>query len=126
MESCGQCTQCREGTMWMYKVAQRIRAGAGRSYDLDLLSETTQNMGMMPGLSICGLPDGAAWPIRTLVQKFRREFERHIAAQPPAAPEVFAESVNPAVYELPVVQGRAREKIGGTFYHPETNPRAPV
>ncbi len=123
LESCGQCTQCREGTTWMYKVAQRIRAGAGRSYDLDLLAETTQNMGMMPGLSICGLPDGAAWPIRTLVQKFRAEFERHIAAQPPAAAEVYAESVNPAVYELPVVQGRARQKIGGTFYHPETNPR---
>ena len=106
-ESCGQCTQCREGTGWMYKIAQRIRAGAGRRYDLDLLAEITTNMGMMPGLSICGLPDGAAWPIRTLVQRFRKEFERHIDAQAPGAVERAIRRVNPAAYELPIVQGRA-------------------
>lgn len=106
-ESCGQCTQCREGTAWMYKIAQRIRAGAGRSVDLDLLIEVTQNMGMMPGMSICGLPDGAAWPVRTLVQRFRAEFERHIAAQPPRAVETHIRSVNPAAYELPIL-GTAR------------------
>lgn len=114
-ESCGQCTQCREGTGWMYKIAKRLRAGAGRPYDLDLLIEVTQNMGMMPGLSICGLPDGAAWPIRTLAYKFRKEFERHIAAQPPDAALRFARSVNPAAYELPVLSGRAVQDTGGTF-----------
>ncbi len=114
-ESCGQCTQCREGTMWMYKIAQRIRAGAGRRYDLDLLVELTQNMGMMPGMSICGLSDGAAWPIRTLVQKFRAEFERHIAAQPADAAERFIKQINPAAYELPVLQGRAVAPCGGTM-----------
>jgi len=102
-ESCGQCTQCREGTGWMYQVAKRIRAGAGRPVDLDLLVEVTQNMGMMPGLSICGLPDGAAWPVRTLVQKFRREFEEHIAAQPAGAVERHIRRVNPAAYELPIL-----------------------
>lgn len=117
MESCGQCTQCREGTTWMYKLAQRIRAGAGRIYDLDLIEEITQNMGMMPGLSICGLPDGAAWPLRTLVQKFRREFEQHIGQQAPGAVEHWAKRVNPAVYELPVVAGRALQPVGGTFFH---------
>jgi len=118
MESCGQCTQCREGTMWMYKIAQRLRAGAGRTLDLDLLEEVTRNMGMMPGLSICGLPDGAAWPIRTLVYKFRREFERHITAQAPDAVEKYARQVNPAAYDLPVLRGQAKVHLGGTFQVP--------
>ncbi len=80
-ESCGQCTQCREGTTWMYKIARRIAGGAGQIEDLDLLVEVAANMGMMPGLSICGLSDGAAYPIRTIVQKFRAEFEAHIRRQ---------------------------------------------
>ncbi len=114
-ESCGQCTQCREGTAWMYKVAKRIQAGAGRIYDLDLIEEMTLNMGMMPGMSICGLPDGAAWPIRTLVQKFRKEFEAHIRAQKPQAAQEFIKRVNPAAYDLPILQGRANAATGGTF-----------
>lgn len=81
-ESCGQCTQCREGTAWMHKIATRISAGAGRIEDLDLILETARNMGMMPGLSICGLPDGATFPIATLVEKFRGEFEELIRSQP--------------------------------------------
>ena len=81
-ESCGQCTQCREGTDWMYKIASRIADGAGRIEDLDILLETARNMGMMPGLSICGLPDGATYPIETIVQKFRGELEAAIRAQP--------------------------------------------
>ncbi|MFQ5490065.1 MAG: NADH-quinone oxidoreductase subunit NuoF [Phycisphaerae bacterium] len=83
LESCGQCTQCREGTSWMYKIAARMAANAGRLEDLDLIVDVTRNMGMMPGLSICGLSDGAAFPIRTIVEKFRPEFEAYIAAQPP-------------------------------------------
>jgi NADH-quinone oxidoreductase subunit F len=102
-ESCGQCTQCREGTAWMAKVARRILEGAGRTVDLDMLVEMTLNMGMMPGLSICGLPDGAAWPIRTIVQKFRGEFEQRIAEQAPRAAERWIRSVNPAAYELPIL-----------------------
>ncbi|MFQ5807737.1 MAG: NADH-quinone oxidoreductase subunit NuoF [Phycisphaerae bacterium] len=106
-ESCGQCTQCREGTDWMYRIARRIQAGAGRSYDLDLLVELTHNMGMMPGLSICGLPDGAVFPIRTLVEKFRAEFEQHITVQEPEAPARFIKSVNPAAYEVPILGRKA-------------------
>ncbi|MEP0847212.1 MAG: NADH-quinone oxidoreductase subunit NuoF [Phycisphaerae bacterium] len=116
-ESCGQCTQCREGTGWMYKIARRIRAGAGRSYDLDLLAEITQNMGMMPGLSICGLPDGAAFPVRTLVTKFRAEFEAHIARQKPGAALEYARRINPAAYELPVLEGRAVAPPRGSMAH---------
>jgi NADH-quinone oxidoreductase subunit F len=117
-ESCGQCTQCREGTMWMYKIAERIQAGAGRVLDLDLLDEITRNMGMMPGLSICGLPDGAAWPIRTVVQKFRKEFERRFAEQPRDATERRIRQVNPAAYELPIREGRETQYVGGTFFLP--------
>jgi len=82
-ESCGQCTQCREGTAWMHKIATRIAMGAGRVEDLDILLETARNMGMMPGLSICGLPDGATYPIETIVKKFRWELEAAIGAQAP-------------------------------------------
>ncbi|MEK6798338.1 MAG: NADH-quinone oxidoreductase subunit NuoF [Planctomycetota bacterium] len=81
-ESCGQCTQCREGTAWMHKIATRIALGAGRVEDLDILLETSRNMGMMPGLSICGLPDGATYPIETIVKKFRGELEASIRSQP--------------------------------------------
>jgi len=82
-ESCGQCTQCREGSAWMHKIATRIAMGAGRLDDLDILLETARNMGMMPGLSICGLPDGATYPIETIVKKFRGELEAAIRDQPP-------------------------------------------
>ena len=94
MESCGQCTQCREGTMWMYKIAKRIEEGAGRLEDLDILEETTGNLGMMPGLSICGLSDGAAFPIRTIVQKFRAEFEERIRNQKSGSVDLALSAVN--------------------------------
>jgi NADH-quinone oxidoreductase subunit F len=93
-ESCGQCTQCREGTAWMHKIATRIATGAGRPADLDILLETARNMGMMPGLSICGLPDGATYPIETLVKKFRGEFEAAIAAQPAGRAEAVLQVLN--------------------------------
>lgn len=102
-ESCGQCTQCREGTNWAYKIASRIARGAGRISDLDLMVDITTNMGMMPGLSICGLPDGAAFPMRTIVQKFRTEFEEHIRQQPPGAVEETLRKTNAAIYELPIL-----------------------
>jgi len=102
-ESCGQCTQCREGTNWMYKIARRIAMGAGRMSDLDLLVDISSNMGMMPGLSICGLPDGATYPVRTIVEKFRGEFEEHIRRQGPGQVEAALKRVNAAAYELPIV-----------------------
>ena len=117
-ESCGQCTHCREGTAWMYKIAQRMRAGAGRPLDLDLLVEIARNMGMMPGMSICGLADGAAWPVRTIVQKFRQEFEQRMAKQEPDAAERRIRQVNPAAYELPIREGRETLYVGGTFFLP--------
>ena len=63
-------------------MAARIFKGAGRIEDLDIMLETARNMGMMPGLSICGLADGATYPIETIIKKFRGELEAAIAAQP--------------------------------------------
>jgi len=77
-ESCGQCTPCREGTAWAFTILERIRRGHGRLQDLELLLEIGDNIGIMPGTTICGLADGAAWPIKNAIRKFREEFEEHI------------------------------------------------
>ncbi len=77
-ESCGQCTPCREGTSWMTRILERIRAGHGRREDLDLLLEVAGSMGIIPGTTICGLSDGAAWPVKNAIHKFRSEFEEYI------------------------------------------------
>ena len=74
-ESCGQCTHCREGSKWAYKVLSRIEAGDGTTKDLDLLLELASSMGSMPGNNICGLSDGTNWAIRTIMNKFWGEFE---------------------------------------------------
>jgi len=74
-ESCGQCTPCREGTSWMWKILTRIERGDGRMRDIDLLEELSQSMGAMPGTTICGLADGANWAVKTALAKFRNEFE---------------------------------------------------
>ncbi len=77
-ESCGQCTPCREGTGWMVRIVDRIRNGQGRTEDLDLLVQVAGSMGIMPGTTICGLADGAAWPVKNAIQKFRGEFEEAV------------------------------------------------
>ena len=74
-ESCGQCTPCREGVDWMYKLLCRIEAGNGQLRDLDQLLEVAGSMGIIPGTTICGLSDGNNWAIRTIVNKYRSEFE---------------------------------------------------
>jgi NADH-quinone oxidoreductase subunit F len=79
-ESCGQCTPCREGTSWMTKILERIRSGHGRLEDLDTLLEVADSMGIIPGTTICGLSDGAAWPVKNAIKKFRPEFEEYIRA----------------------------------------------
>jgi NADH-quinone oxidoreductase subunit F len=77
-ESCGQCTPCREGTGWMFKVMQRMKSGQGRREDLDILDEVGKSIGIMPGTTICGLADGAGWPVKNAIQKFRGELEEYI------------------------------------------------
>jgi NADH-quinone oxidoreductase subunit F len=77
-ESCGQCTPCREGTGWMLKIMERMRAGRGRIEDLNILDEVGKSIGIMPGTTICGLADGAGWPVKNAIAKFRPELEEYI------------------------------------------------
>jgi NADH-quinone oxidoreductase subunit F len=77
-ESCGQCTPCREGTAWAKTMLDRIKAGKGRIKDLDLLLEIGDTIGIIPGTTICGLSDGAAWPLKNAIRKFRAEFEDYV------------------------------------------------
>lgn len=77
-ESCGQCTPCREGTGWMLKIADRLRRGQGRLEDLKILEEVGDRIGIMPGTTICGLADGAGWPVKNIIRKFRPELEQYI------------------------------------------------
>jgi NADH-quinone oxidoreductase subunit F len=77
-ESCGQCTPCREGTAWMLKIIDRLRRGQGRLEDLNILDEVGDKIGIVPGTTICGLADGAGWPVKNAVRKFRPEFEKYI------------------------------------------------
>src|SRR5687767_8735032 len=79
-ESCGQCTPCREGTGWMLKIMERLRRGQGRKEDLDVLDEVAKSIGIMPGTTICGLADGAGWPVKNAVAKFRPELESYITS----------------------------------------------
>jgi NADH-quinone oxidoreductase subunit F len=83
-ESCGQCTPCREGTRWSVEMLERIKAGRGRLRDLDLLLEIGDTIGIIPGTTICGLADGAAWPIKNAIRKFRQEFEDYIRRTNPS------------------------------------------
>ncbi|MCX7672476.1 MAG: NADH-quinone oxidoreductase subunit NuoF [Thiobacillaceae bacterium] len=74
-ESCGQCTPCREGTGWMYRVVHRIEHGQGRPEDLDLLMDVGENIA---GRTICALGDAAVGPVHSFIRHFRPEFEYHI------------------------------------------------
>jgi NADH-quinone oxidoreductase subunit F len=74
-ESCGQCTPCREGTGWLYRIIHRIEHGQGRQDDLDLLHSLSNNI---QGRTICALGDAAAMPVRSFVTHFRDEFEYHV------------------------------------------------
>ncbi|HZU62554.1 MAG TPA: NADH-quinone oxidoreductase subunit NuoF [Novosphingobium sp.] len=75
-ESCGQCTPCREGTGWMWRVMERLRVGDASIEEIDMLWNVTKQV---EGHTICALGDAAAWPIQGLIRHFRPEIERRIA-----------------------------------------------
>jgi NADH-quinone oxidoreductase subunit F len=83
-ESCGQCTPCREGTSYAERIITRIKKGKGRLKDLEILLNISESIGIMPGTTICGLADGAAWPMKNAIRKFRDEFESYIKKTNPA------------------------------------------
>lgn len=74
-ESCGQCTPCREGTSWLFKILDRILKGTGTLSDLDLLDSVANNI---CGRTICALGDAAAMPVQSFIKHFRYEFENYI------------------------------------------------
>ncbi|MEY5098382.1 MAG: NADH-quinone oxidoreductase subunit [Pseudomonadota bacterium] len=74
-ESCGQCTPCREGTGWLWRMVDRIENGQGKPSDLALLDNVAENI---MGRTICALGDAAAMPVRGMIKHFRHEFEHHI------------------------------------------------
>jgi len=75
-ESCGQCTPCREGTGWMWRVMEKLRTGDAHTSTIDKLYDVTKQV---EGHTICALGDAAAWPIQGLIRHFRPELERRIA-----------------------------------------------
>jgi NADH-quinone oxidoreductase subunit F len=75
-ESCGQCTPCREGTGWMYRIMQRFVRGEGKSAEIDMLQDITKQV---EGHTICALGDAAAWPIQGLIRHFRPVIEERMS-----------------------------------------------
>ena len=74
-ESCGQCTPCREGMGWMWRVLTRMAEGRAQKREIDMLMQVTQQI---EGHTICAFGDGAAWPVQGLLRHFRLEIERRI------------------------------------------------
>ena len=74
-ESCGQCTPCREGMGWMWRVLTRMAEGRAQKREIDMLFEVTKQI---EGHTICAFGDGAAWPVQGLLRHFRPEIERRI------------------------------------------------
>eukprot|EP01006_Ploeotia_vitrea_P036128 TRINITY_DN65978_c9_g1_i2.p1 TRINITY_DN65978_c9_g1~~TRINITY_DN65978_c9_g1_i2.p1 ORF type:complete len:404 (+),score=239.81 TRINITY_DN65978_c9_g1_i2:96-1307(+) len=75
-ESCGQCTPCREGTTWLWKVMKRMELGDAKVEEIDMLEELTRQI---EGHTICALGDAAAWPVQGLIRNFRPQMEERIA-----------------------------------------------
>ena len=85
-ESCGQCTPCREGTGWMWRVMERLVRGEAQKREIDMLLDVTKQV---EGHTICALGDAAAWPVQGLIRHFRHEIEKKIdlyAANPHSDP----------------------------------------
>jgi NADH-quinone oxidoreductase subunit F len=74
-ESCGQCTPCREGSGWLWRIMNRMTEGRAKLEEIDLLQDVTKEI---EGHTICALGDAAAWPVQGLIKHFRPEMERRI------------------------------------------------
>jgi NADH-quinone oxidoreductase subunit F len=85
-ESCGQCTQCREGTGWINKLVERIERGVGAPQDVDILLDVASKM---EAQTICAFADAAAWPIQGMLRHFRDDFDEHIRQGKCPFPESF-------------------------------------
>ncbi|MEY3754113.1 MAG: hypothetical protein RLY27_713 [Pseudomonadota bacterium] len=83
-ESCGQCTPCREGTGWLWRMVNRIEHGQGRLEDLEMLGDVAGNI---MGRTICALGDAAAMPVRGMLKHYMSEFEYHVEHKKCLVPE---------------------------------------
>ncbi|MBM4169891.1 MAG: NADH-quinone oxidoreductase subunit NuoF [Ignavibacteria bacterium] len=86
-ESCGQCTPCREGTGWMFKILKRFEKGEGRMEEIDLLMDIANNI---EGNTVCALGDAAAWPVQSMIRRFRDEFVKRVPEGQRATAETLA------------------------------------
>jgi NADH-quinone oxidoreductase subunit F len=86
-ESCGQCTPCREGTGWLWRVMDRMVRGEAEIAEIDMLEQVTKQI---EGHTICALGDAAAWPVQGLIRHFRPELEQRILARKAMSPEAAA------------------------------------
>jgi NADH-quinone oxidoreductase subunit F len=77
-ESCGQCTPCREGMGWMWRMLTRMQKGEVETADIDFLQEVTKQI---EGHTICAFGEGASWPVQGFLRHFRPEIEKRIAAR---------------------------------------------
>ncbi len=109
-ESCGQCTPCREGALWMKKITDRILAGGGAEGDPDQLKIIGDNIA---GKTICAFGEACAWPTQSFVAKFREEFtaKAHKPQPPPMPPEYTAEELiaNENIPAIPAPRGNGEE-----------------
>ncbi len=109
-ESCGQCTPCREGALWMKKITDRILEGGGTQRDPDMLVKIGDNIA---GKTICAFGEACAWPTQSFVAKFRDEFtgKAQKPVPPPMPPEYTAEELieNETIVPVPAPRGNGSE-----------------
>jgi NADH-quinone oxidoreductase subunit F len=105
-ESCGQCTPCREGSLWMKKITDRVLAGGGTERDPELLKSVADNIA---GKTICAFGEACSWPTQSFVQKFREDFAAYSTKPlpPPMPPEYNPEELiaNTVVPTVPAPRG---------------------
>ena len=109
-ESCGQCTPCREGALWMKKITSRVLAGGGTESDPDVLKNVADNIA---GKTICAFGEACSWPTQSFVAKFREEFTAKAQKQtpPPMPPEYISEELvaNDTIPAIPAPRGNGSE-----------------
>ena len=112
-ESCGQCTPCREGALWMQKITDRMLAGGGVAGDPRVLEKIADNIA---GKTICAFGEACAWPTQSFVQKFRAEFEARASkpTPPPMPPEYTPDELvkEDAIPAISAPRGNGREIMG--------------
>jgi len=109
-ESCGQCTPCREGSLWMKKITDRIIAGGGTDKDPEVLKNVADNIA---GKTICAFGEACSWPVQSFVAKFREEFvgKSKKSVPPPMPPEYNSEELvkNESIPVVPAPRGNGSE-----------------